>query len=209
MNKETRAIVLGLFVVVVFALCLSAWRGPAREFRNIKGFQVEVKKTEGDETRAFHFTVPVSLLAQLTRLAHIDDALDGDIRAAWDKGDITPRELLDAADESRPDKPSVIKNDDATIEVRQDGDAILVDVRDDWDRNVHIRVPRTLVEVFSDDHAISTRDIIRRLDELDPGDFVTIRDKDDEITITAQPKKGRMRISWFEGFCDFPVRSSG
>ena len=129
MNKETRAIVLGLFVVVVFALCLSAWRGPAREFRNIKGFQVEVKKTEGDETRAFHFTVPVALLAQLTRLAHIDDALDGDIRAAWDKGDITPRELLDAADESRPDKPSVIKNDDATIEVRQDGDAILVDVQ--------------------------------------------------------------------------------
>ena len=190
MNKETRAIVLGLFVVVVFALCLSAWRGPAREFRNIKGFQVEVKKTEGDETRAFHFTVPVSLLAQLTRLAHIDDALDGDIRAAWDKGDITPRELLDAADESRPDKPSVIKNDDATIEVRQDGDAILVDVRDDWDHDVHIRVPRTLVEV-------------------DPGDFVTIRDKDAEITITAQPKKGRMRISWFEGFCDFPVRSSG
>ena len=41
---------------------------------------------EGDETRAFHFTVPVSLLAQLTRLAHIDDALDGDIRAAWTKG---------------------------------------------------------------------------------------------------------------------------
>ena len=141
MNKETRAIVLGLFVVVVFALCLSAWRGPAREFRNIKGFQVEVKKTEGDETRAFHFTVPVSLLAQLTRLAHIDDALDGDIRAAWDKGDITPRELLDAADESRPDKPSVIKNDDATIEVRQDGDAILVDVRDDWDRNVTSACP--------------------------------------------------------------------
>ena len=93
--------------------------------------------------------------------------------------------------------------------MRQDGDAILVDVRDDWDRNVHIRVPRTLVEVFSDDHPISTRDIIRRLDELDPGDFVTIRDKDDEITITAQPKKGRMHISWFEGFCDFPVRSSG
>ncbi len=37
---------------------------------------------------------------------------------------------------------------------------------------------------------MSTRDLLRHLDELDPGDLVTIRDRDDEITITAEPRKG-------------------
>ena len=208
MNKETRAIVVGLFVVVVFALALAAWRGPSREFRRIKGFKVEVRTKDGDETRRLSVNVPVSLLAQLTRLAHIDDALDGDIRSAWDKSDITPRQLLDAADASTPEKPGLIERDDSKIEVRQQEDALLIDVHDDWDHNVHIRVPRSLVEAFSDDHPISTRDILHRLDELDPGDVVTIRDRDDEITITAQPRKGHLRISWFEGFCDLPARIS-
>ena len=197
MNKETRAIVLGLFVVVVFALVLAAWRGPSRDFQRIKGFRVEVKTKEGDETRKIAITVPVSLLAQLTRLAKIDDALDGDIREAWDKGDITPRQLLDAADASTAEKPGLIEKDGTKVEVRQQDNSLVIDVRDDWDHDVHIRVPRSLVEAFSDDHAISTRDLLRRLDELDPGDVVTIRDRDDEITITAQPRKG-LRISGFE-----------
>jgi hypothetical protein len=195
MNREVRAVVLGLLVVVIFAIGLAFWRRPAREFQRIKGFRVEVKTMEGDETRKLSVNVPVALLAQITRLAHLDDVLDGDIRAAWDKGDITPRQILDAADESEPDKPGVIKRDDAVIEVRTDGDAIVIDVRDDWDKNVHIRVPRSLVELFSDDHPISTRDILRRLDELDPGDVVTIRDRDDEITITAEPKRRGINIS--------------
>ncbi len=194
MNKETRAIVLGLFVVVVFALGLAYWRGPARDFHRIRGFRVEVKKTEGDETRKFSVHVPVALIAQLTRLAHIDDAIDGDIRTAWDKHDVTPRQILDAADASTPEKPGIIQKDDQTIEVRSDGNAIQIDVKDDWDKRVHIRLPRSLVEVFSADHPISARDLLRHLDELDPGDLVTIRDRDDEITITAEPRRG-LRIS--------------
>jgi hypothetical protein len=42
---------------------------------------------------------------------------------------------------------------------------------------------------------MTARDLLRKLDELNPGDLVTIRDKDDEITITAEPKKG-LQISW-------------
>jgi len=190
MNKEVRAVVLGLFVVVIFAIGLAFWRGPSRDFHRIKGFRVEVKKTDGDETRKFSVHVPVSLLAQLTRLANIDDALEGDVRAAWDDSDVTPREILDAADASTPEKPGVIQHDDSTIEVRSAGNTILIDVRDDWDEKVHIEVPRYLVEVFSDDQPMSARDLLRRLDELNPGDIVTIRDRDDEITITAEPKKG-------------------
>jgi hypothetical protein len=209
MNKDVRAVVLGLFVIVVVAIGFSIWRRPAHEFKRIRGFKVEVRTTEGEETRKFDFNVPVSLLAQLSRLTRIDDALDGDIRAAWDREEITPRAILDAADESQPDQPGVIETDDAKIQVRSDGDAILIDVQDDWDHDVHVRVPRSLVEVFAADEPITTRDILRRLDELDPGDVVTIRDKHDEITITAQPRKGRVRVSWLEGFRDFPVRSFG
>jgi hypothetical protein len=194
MNKEVRAIVLGLFVVVIFALGLAYWRGPARDFHRIRGFRVEVKKTEGDETRKFSVHVPVALIAQLTRLAHIDDAIDGDIRTAWDKHDVTPRQILDAADASTPEKPGIIQKDDQTIEVRSDGNAIQIDVKDEWDKRVHIRLPRSLVEVFSADHPMSARDLIRHLDELDPGEIVTIRDRDDEITITAEPRRG-LRIS--------------
>lgn len=190
MNKEVRAIVLGLFVVVLFALGLAYWKGPARDFHRIKGFRVEVQKKDGDETRKLSIHVPVALLAQLTRLAHIDDALDGDLRTAWDKGDVTPRQILDAADASTAEKPGLIEKDGTTLEVRGEGDSILIDVRDDWDQKVHIQVPRHLVEIFSEDQPMSVRDLMRSLDELNPGDRVTIRDRDDEITITAEARKG-------------------
>lgn len=193
--KEVRAVVLGALVVLLVALGLAWWHRPAHEFTRIKGFRVEVRKKDGGETRKISIHVPVALLAHLTRLAHIDDALDGDLRTAWDKSDVTPRQILDAADESKDDKPGIIKKDDNTIEVRTQGDAILIDVKDSWDKSVHIQVPRYLVEVFSEDHPMTARDLLRKLDELNPGDLVTIRDKDDEITITAEPKKG-LQISW-------------
>lgn len=190
MTKEVRAVVLGLFVVVIAALALSFWRRPAAEFRRIRGFRVEVKKTDGGETRTVSFNVPVSLLAHLARLAHLE-SLGGDIRTDWGKGDVTPDQILGAADESAPGKPGVIKKDDSTIEVTADGAALVIDVKDEWDKNVHIRLPRTLVEALAGDHAISTREILRRLDELGPGDVVTIKDRDSEVTITAQPRRGR------------------
>lgn len=195
MSKEVRAVVFGLVVVVLAAIGLSFWRGPARDFHRIKGFRVEVKKKDGDETRRMAFHVPVALLAQLTRIAHFDESFDRDIRQAWDKKDITPRQILDAADQSDKDKPGIIRKDDATIEVRVDGDEILIDVKkDDSDENVHIGLPRHLLEVFAEDHPLSARDLIRRLDELNPGDPVTIRHGDDEVVITAEEKKG-LKIS--------------
>ena len=199
MSKEIRAIVLGLFVVVIFALALAYWRRPGREFQRIKAFHVQVKKKDGGETRTLSFNVPVTLLAQLTRLAHIEN-FESDMRHEFGKGDVTPRDILDAADESveaengQEGKPGVIHKDDATIEVRKEGSAIRIDVKDDWDKSVHIRVPRSLIEAFSDEHSFSIRDIIHRLDELDPGDVVTIRDRDDEVTITAVPRRG-LKIS--------------
>ena len=189
MNKEVRAVVLGLFVVVLVALALSFWRRPAAEFTRIKGFRVEVRARDGSETRKASFDIPSNLIARIAKLAPLQ-AIGGDIRRDWSKEDVTPRQILDAAEESAPGKPGVIKKDDATIEVVADGGALEIDVKDEWDKHVHIRVPRVLVEALSDDGGrISTSDILRRLDELGPGDVVTIQDRDSEVTITAQPYK--------------------
>ncbi len=194
MQKDVRAVVLGLFVVVLVALGFAMWRGPSREFQKLKGFQVEVKKTEGDETRTFNFSVPVSLLAQLSRLARLDHKLDGDIRAAWDDADVTPRQILDAADAATHDQPGTIEVDGHDVEVRSQDGSILIDVKDDWDRKVHIEIPRHLVEVFADDEPLTTRELLRRLDELNPDDKVTIRDHEDEIVIRAEARK-KLKIS--------------
>jgi hypothetical protein len=198
MSREIRAVVLGLLVVVIFAIGLAFWRRPAWEnFHRIRAFRVEVKKRDGGETRTMSFNVPVALLAQMTRLAHIEN-FESDMRRELEKGEITPRQILDAADESEGGengKPGVIKKDDATIEVRKDGSALRIDVKDDWDKHVRIRVPRSLIEAFSEDHPLSIRDVIHRLDELEPGEVVSIQDGDEgEVTITAVPRR-HLRIS--------------
>jgi hypothetical protein len=190
MSKEVRAVVLGLFVVVLVALAMSFWRRPAAEFSRIKGFRVQVRSHDGDGTRTVSFDVPSNLLARVAHLAPMQ-AIGGDIRAEWGKGDVTPREILEAAEKSEPGKPTVIKKDDATIEVLADGEALDIDVKDDWDKHVHIRLPRMVVEALTGDGRISTSEILRKLDELGPGDVVTIKDKDAEVTITAQPRRHR------------------
>jgi len=188
MSKETRAVVLGLFVVVVVAIALSFWRRPAAEFSRIKGFRVEVRAKDGDSTRRFSFDIPSNLVARIAKLAPVE-AIGGDVRTDWGKGDVSPRQILDAAKESEPGKPGVIKKDESVIEVQADGDVLEIDVKDDWDKHVHMRIPRILVEALSEDGKISTSEILRKLDELGPGDVVTIKDRDSEVTITAQPRR--------------------
>ncbi len=188
MSKEVRAVVLGLFVVVLAAIALSFWRRPAAEFTRIKGFRVEVRSKEGDATRKVSFEVPSNLLARIAKLARLEK-IGGDVRAEWGKGDVTPRQILEAAEQSQPGKPGVIKKDDATIEVLADGEVLEIDVKDEWDKHVHVRVPRAIVEGLTEDGKISTSEILRKLDELGPGDVVTIQDGDSEVTITAEGRR--------------------
>ncbi len=194
MSREVRAVVLGLFVVVLLAIALSYWRRPAAEFTRIKGFRVEVSSRDGSETRKASFDIPSNLIARIAKLAPLE-AIGGDIRRDWSKEDVTPRQILDAAEESAPGKPGVIKKDDATIEVVADGASLEIDVKDEWDKHVHVRVPRVLVEALSDDGGrISTSEILRRLDELGPGDVVRIEDHDSVVTITAQPQRRHLGL---------------
>ena len=72
-----------------------------------------------------------------------------------------------------------------------------IDVKDDWDKTVHIRLPRVARRESSpDDRDVDPDVILQRLDELGPGDVVTIHDGDDEVTITAEPRRTGLRISW-------------
>ncbi len=200
MSKEVRAVVLGLFVVVLAAVALAFWRRPAAEFTRIQGFRVEVRSRDNGNTKTMAFDVPSNLLARIAHLAPLKE-IGGDIRSDWARGDVTPREILDAAEKSEPGKPEILKKDDATIEVQSDGEALEIDVKDDWDKHVHLRLPRALVAALTEDGRISTSEILRRLDELGPGDVVKIQDHDTEITITAQARRrhglhvSRARIS--------------
>jgi hypothetical protein len=193
MTKEVRAVVLGVFVVVLVALALSFWRRPAAEFRRIKEFRVEFVERDGDATRRGSFRIPSGILAGAAKLAPFAE-MKGDLSAEWGRGDVTPRDILDAADQSTPGSPGVIVKDDAKIEVLADGSVLEIDIKDDWDKHVHVRLPRVIVEGFADDATLSTSDILRSLDELGPGDVVRVQDGDSEVTITAVPRKSAIVI---------------
>jgi len=185
--RETRAVVLGLVVVLLVAMCLAWWRRPAAEFSHVKAYLVEVREKEGDSTRHVSFTIPTNLIARIAKFVPID-SIGGDLRADWGRGDVTPKDLLDAAAASSPGKPGRIKRDDYSIEVMAEGPALEITVKDDWDKTVRIRLPRALVESFGGGGRITTKDILKKLDELGPGDMVVVKDRDKEVTITAEAR---------------------
>ena len=192
--KDVKAIVLGLLVVVVAAVAMAFWRRPAAEFTRIKEFRVEVRNKDGDSTRRATFRIPTNLIARLVKLGHLE-SIGGDIATDWGHGDVTVRDILEAADRSAGGKPAVIEKGDSKIEVAAEDQMLSIDVRDSWDKHVHVRLPRAILEGLSDERGISTSEILRRLDGLDPGDVVTIKDADNEVTITAVPRKRHLTIS--------------
>jgi len=185
--KETRAVVLGLFVVILVAIAFATWHRPARELKHVKGYRVEIEKSDGGTKRHLSFSVPMGLIARITSLAPIAD-FGTDFKTDWDTGDLTARDILNAASESAPGKPGVITRGATKIEVTADGTAINIVIKDDWGKSVQVRVPRALVESLSDQKRISPKDILKKLDEMGPGDIVVVRDHDNEVTITAEAR---------------------
>lgn len=184
--KEIRAVVFGLVIVILAAAALAFWRRPAPEFSRVKGFKVEVKEREGDSTHRVTFSVPSGLVSRVAKLSPIR-RFGGEIHTDWD-GDVTPRDILNAASESAPGKPGIIKKGNNTIEVLAEGTALEITIRDDWGKSVALRVPRAIVESFSGNREITPKEILQRIDELGPGDVVVVKDGDKEVTITAEPR---------------------
>jgi hypothetical protein len=186
--KEIRAVVLGLIVVLLGALALAFWRRPAPEFKRVKGYRVEVRERHGDSTKKVSFTIPANMVARIVRLAPVS-SIGVDLRDDLDDEDVTPRKILEAADRSEPGKPGVIELDRGKVEVSQQGTTLEVVLRDDWDKEITVRVPREFLESLSGEREISPREILARLDELGPGDVVTIKERDKEVTITAEARR--------------------
>ena len=148
--KEIRAVIVGLVVLVIIAAALAFWRRPAPEFARVKGFQVQVQERENGDLRRVSFSIPSSLVARVAKLVPMD-RFGAEINADWDDDDITPREILDAADQSTPGNPTVLQKNGKTIEVQGLGSVVEVRVKDGWGKNVHVRVPRAIVESVSGD----------------------------------------------------------
>jgi hypothetical protein len=187
--KELRAVVMGLVVVLVVAMMLAFWNRPAKEFTRIKEFKVEVRERDGDSTRHLSFKVPTTLISRIAKLSHLDSIGGGNLTTDWGNGDVRVQDILEAADKSEPGKPGVIEKGESKIEVTDDKGMLAIDVKDSWDKHVHIRLPRSVIEGLSEERSISTSEILHRLDELEPGDVVTIQDSDSEVTITAVPRR--------------------
>jgi hypothetical protein len=185
--KEIRAVIVGLVVLVLVAAALAFWRRPAPEFARVKGFRVDVRETEGGSTHRVSFSVPSSLVARIAKMTPIR-RFGADFHGRWDDGEVNPREILDAAASSSPGKPGVIQRNGHTIEVTAEGTALNIVVKDDWGKTVQLRVPRAIVEGFSGDREITPKEILERIDELGPGDVVTVHDGDNQVTITAEPR---------------------
>lgn len=185
--KETRAVILGLVVIVLVASVLAFWRRPAPEFSRVKGFRVQVQEKENGSIRRVSFSIPSNLVARVAKLVPME-RFGADINADWDDHDVSPREILDAADRSEPGRPTVIQKGDKTIEVQGLGNIVEVRVKDSWGKNVHVRLPRAIVESVSGGRDISPREILQRIDELGPGDVIHVQDGDNVVTITAQPR---------------------
>jgi hypothetical protein len=186
--NQMRAIVAGLFVVLVAAMTIAWWRRPAPEFKNIRAYRVDVREKEGDTVKKVTFTIPSNLIARVAKLSPVD-RIGGNIHADWDDDDVSARDLLEAASRSTPDSPGVIERHGKKLEVMAEGTALTIQVKDDWDKQVRIRLPRAIIESFADEGPISIRDMLKRLDELGPGDVVEIRDGDSEVIITAEARE--------------------
>lgn len=187
--KETRAVILGLVVVMIVVSMLAYWRRPAPEFERVKGFKVEVQERENNGSmRRVSFSIPSNLVARVAKLAPIE-RFGADINADWDDDDVTPREILEAADRSEPGKPTILEKDDKKIEVQGLGNIIEVRVRDSWGKNVQVRLPRAIIESVSGGRDMSPKELLQRIDELGPGDVIHIQDGDDVVTITAEARK--------------------
>jgi hypothetical protein len=194
--KDVRAIVLGLVVVLLAAMMLAFWNRPAKEFTRIKEFQVEVRQKEGDSTRRLSFKVPTTLISRIAKLSHLDSVGGGHITTDWGNGDVSVQDILEAADKSSPGKPGLIEKGDSKIEVTDENGTLAIDVKDSWDKHVHVRLPRAVIEGLSEERSISTSEILHRLDQLEPGDVVTVQDSDSEVTITAVPRRNfKLHIS--------------
>ena len=195
--KELRAVVLGVVVVLLVAVVWGFWKRPAAGMRRVRSFRVEIDGNEHGRERHVSVRIPGFLVSKVSNLAS----------HAWENGDwndwnfdfdgetrrITPKEILDAADKSQPDKPSVVQihGDEDRLEVSVDSGIVRIKVLcHNHRRQAEIEVPRLLLEGLAQEKPISPRELLQRIDTLGPGEVVSITSDEGKVRILALGKRG-------------------
>ena len=159
MSKEVRAVVLGLVVVVLAAIALAFWRGPAPEFRRIKGFRVEV--VEKGRRRDPPDGLPRPRRpARRPRDAHpLDESFDGDLREAWGKGRRhAPRHSRRGRPEQARTSPGSSRRTTRPSRSAPRATSLEIDVKEELGQaRAHPPAPATWSKCFAEDHRASPR----------------------------------------------------
>jgi len=192
--KETRAVVVGLVIVVVAALMWGFFRRPVPGMHRVRSFRVQIDGDRDGRHKHVSMRIPGFLVAKVSNLAsHAWE--DGDFTDWSFDGDegrtrITPKDILDAADKSKPGSPTAIalKNGEDRLEVSREGGSIRIEVFAHARRDVQIVAPRPLVERLAQEEPLSLRQLFRRIDELGPGELVTVTSEDATIRVTAESR---------------------
>jgi hypothetical protein len=191
--KETRAIVVGVVVVLMMALVWGFFRRPAAGMRKVRSFRVQIDGEHDGRHKHVSVRIPGFLVGKVSSLASTawdeNDFADWDFSGDGERVRITPRDILDAADKSEPGKPTPIairRGGEDRLEVSREGENIRVLVYDHGRHDVEITAPRALIAGLSQEKALSLRDLLRRIDELGPGELVTVKGEDATIRVTAE-----------------------
>jgi len=192
--KETRAVVAGLVVVVLVALVWGFFRRPAVGMHRVRAFRVQFDGDHDGHHKHVSVRIPGFLVGKVSSLA--SQAWEDGRFSDWnfDSDDqharITPRDILDAADKSEPGHPTpiVVGGNDHRIEVSREGGSIRIVTFDRDRRDVEIVAPRALIAGLAQERPISLRELLRRIDELGPGELVTVTSEDGSIRVTAEAR---------------------
>lgn len=189
--KEFRAVVLGLAVVVIVAFVWSFFRRPAAGMKRVRAFRVEIHGQKHGEREDVSLRIPGFLVGKAAQLASKpwEQAWRRTEGFDFDGTRITPRQILDAADKSRPGRPELLETDQGhgRLEVSQEGTGVHLDVREDGDRHgTEIVIPRVLLESLVQGKPLSPREVLARIDAMGPGDLVSVKSEDVEVRVSAE-----------------------
>jgi hypothetical protein len=190
--KETRAIVLGLVVVVIIAFCWSFFRRPAAGMKRVRSFRVEIRGEKHGEPQNISLRIPGYFVGKAVQMA------SKGWERAWRRGSegfdfdgtsITPKEILEAADRSRPGSPATIEIDRGRgrMDVSREGASVRLSVHGEGERHgAEIVIPRALIESLAQEEPLSPREVLARIDQMGPGDLVSIKSDEAEVRVTAE-----------------------
>jgi|PersoiStandDraft_1058852.scaffolds.fasta_scaffold11574_3 hypothetical protein len=185
--KETRAVVLGLVAVVMIAFVWAFFRRPAPGMSRVRALRVEIQ--DHREGKTVSIRVPGFLMGASARIAsRVWEKARRHGGFDWSDSDVTPKEILEAAERSRQGQASVLTTRDGHhVEVASLGPAVRLTVSGEDSHHASIELPRALLERLAQNADITPRELLQRLDEMGPGELVAIHSDDADVRVTAEP----------------------